>query len=134
MANTVSVTCPCGSKFEREVKRGRPAQWCVECRKLPMAQRVAKPVEMNEDGEVVVERKVSRLGSHDKFTFEQREQITANVADVTDEHFARVERFKAEDFRDYPEATSVKTAREFHSAWYSEALKDAYRKVDPTHC
>ena len=94
-----------------------------------MGQRVAQV--KAEGGEVVVaEHKVSRFGQNDKFNYDQREQIEENVASVSAEHRARV----ADLMATYPAATTLDEARELHSVWYSEALKEAYRKVDPSHC
>lgn len=124
----ITVTCPCGTDFDREVKRGRPAIWCPECRKVPVAQRVAAVV--SETGEApVAERKVSRLGQHDKFSYEQREQITANVEAVNAEYKVRV----AQSVADHPELNRREAVR-LVSDWHAEALRDAYRSVDPTHC
>lgn len=41
-AKTVSVTCACGAKFDREVKRGRPQVWCPKCVATPFYERTVK--------------------------------------------------------------------------------------------
>lgn len=41
---TVSATCACGARFDREVKRGRPQVWCPKCVAIPFYERTAKGV------------------------------------------------------------------------------------------
>lgn len=44
MSKFVKATCPCGSSFDREVKRGRPQVWCPACVAVPFYERTAQPV------------------------------------------------------------------------------------------
>lgn len=41
MPKFVSVVCACGSKFDREVKQGRPQVWCPACREKPFYERIS---------------------------------------------------------------------------------------------
>lgn len=105
MSNSVSVQCPCGQSFEREAKRGRPAVWCEECRKVPVAQRAARPVFVDEAGEPVVSSdRVSRFGSHDKFSADERDDIEAGVLEVNEAYAAQdfAAMFSDADPRDIP--------------------------------
>ena len=92
MSNSVSTVCPCGVTFERPIQRGRPAIWCPKCRELPLPKRPPVPasgvVVVAETGETVeVTPRVSRFGSHDWATYEQRERIEAGVAALADQKF-----------------------------------------------
>lgn len=121
--SSISVQCPCGATFEREVKRGRPAFWCLTCRELPIHQRPQRTTETtNEDGTVTsapVERKVSRYGEHDEFTFEARERIESGVAEVNAEYKA----IYANRHESFPESSDP--ARDA-SDWYADALRAVY--------
>lgn len=109
--STVTVVCPCGASFVREVKRGRPAIWCETCREIPMAKRVNKPeaaaVIVNEDGEV----EELPENEHDKYPAVVRASIEASVKAV---------------YAQWPEVWANRTSDEEANAWLSAATKAAY--------
>jgi thiol-disulfide isomerase/thioredoxin len=107
--SVVSVVCPCGEGFEREVKRGRPAIWCPPCREIPMAKRVSVPfTQAAEDGEPVEDRVVN---PNDKYDGPVRDGIEANVAAV---------------YAEWPAVWASRDNDEDANAWLSKALRDAY--------
>lgn len=109
---TVTVTCPCGTSFDRPVKRGRPAIWCLACREIPMAQRVARA---SEDG-VVAEKRTSSFGEHDACTAEQRDSIEEAYASLKVAHKAMI-------------ASGSFASTEAASEWFAEATREIYKKA-----
>lgn len=74
--STVSVICPCGSQFDRPVRRGRPQVWCPPC--------AVKPFESRVRSEVVVEEVVMaevKANKNDRF-WRSRDVIEAGVVEV----------------------------------------------------
>ena len=121
---TISVNCPCGASFEREVKRGRPAVWCPACREIPFEQRTARTA--NEVVAAVTET-VSRFGEHDVLNADARETVEANIAQVRENYNARVESLRAE----IGEHTWLNEDPRWVELgdWYAQALRDAYDSV-----
>ena len=83
MNNTTTVTCPCGSSFEREVKRGRPQVWCPSCVTIPFAERVR--AEISETGEVITAKEPNPNDPK----WQNREAIEAGMVEINAAHKAR---------------------------------------------
>lgn len=95
MPKFVSVVCACGSKFDREVKQGRPQVWCPTCREKPFYERtgakstavaVVEPVAV---AEVETEEATDPMSSW-------RERVEAAVAERYAAHKVRYEALVAE--------------------------------------
>lgn len=130
--STVKVTCPCGTVFDRPVKRGRPAIWCEKCRLLPVPQRPERVIELGDDGEpVVAEAQVSRYGQDDDMNYTQREAIEAGVAAVNQDYRDRVWPDRAKIFAktSYMRAGKPDVDRMAHE-WLHFAVYRVYNGVD----
>lgn len=75
-AKFVTVQCPCGASFDREVKRGRPQVWCPACVEVPFYER-----SRSEAAEVSGERAPS--------VAEVRAALDAEVAVIYADHKTR---------------------------------------------
>lgn len=74
-AKFVSVQCPCGASFDREVKRGRPQVWCPACLEVPFYER---------------DRKVAEVGAEKPQTYaEVRAALDAEIDVIYAEHKVR---------------------------------------------
>lgn len=85
MSNFVKATCPCGTSFDREVKRGRPQVWCPACLAIPFYERTSTPVTPVAATVVAVDEvtgeKVWPLGKSDRYR-EVRAEIEAAVVEI----------------------------------------------------
>lgn len=85
MSNFVKATCPCGTSFDREVKRGRPQVWCPVCLAIPFYERTSAPVAPVAATVVAVDEvtgeKVWPLGKNDRYR-EVRAEIEAAVVQI----------------------------------------------------
>lgn len=113
--NTVSVICPCGAHFDREVRRGRPQVWCPSC--------IAKPFDQRVRVEEVVAEAAPR-NAHDKY-WRNRDAIEAAVVIVDADYkiaFASLVAAGADPWGAEAAALTVE---------YSDALKAVYAPYKP---
>lgn len=94
--NTKPVTCPCGTVFEIELKRGRPAVYCETCRAMPYAARPKHPaVEAVPAAVAGLEGSVSAARSEFDDLAAHRDVISAEVETLEAAYKSNVAPLKA---------------------------------------
>lgn len=117
MPKSVSVTCICGTVFERPIQRGRPAIWCFTCRDLPANLRPTRPAPVEGEAVDTTERVANE---HDtlanKYGPSARDRVEANVAAV---------------YAEWPVIWGARENDDEANVWLTNSLRAAYEDVIP---
>ncbi|TXH43261.1 MAG: hypothetical protein E6Q97_34325 [Desulfurellales bacterium] len=125
----MTITCPCGTEFEKAPGRGRPPKWCPACR----LYKSTRPVEASEsDDDATPARdgftpKGRPYDPHDNLTPQERDRVEDLIEEID-----RKYRYEIVPNKEtlWPGLSSADQSSAC-IRWHHQAMVEAYESVRP---